>query len=52
MDVAWLVEHGPGRVRLGSRLVLLFPDGTSATVIMGPDLAAGHRVQHLVPAGA
>ena len=33
------------------RLVLLFPNGTSTTVIMGPDLAVGHRVQQLVPAG-
>ena len=33
------------------RLVLLHPDGTSEVVVMGPDLAAGQRVQHLVPAG-
>ena len=33
------------------RLVLLHPDGTSEAVVLGPDLAAGHRVQHLVPAG-
>jgi predicted cupin superfamily sugar epimerase len=33
------------------RLVLLYPDGTSDAVVLGPDLAAGHRVQHLVPAG-
>lgn len=33
------------------RLVLLHPDGTSDAVVLGPDLAAGHRVQHLVPAG-
>lgn len=33
------------------RLVLLHGDGSSEDVIMGPDLAAGHRVQHLVPAG-
>ena len=33
------------------RLVLLYPDGTSDDVMLGPDLAAGHCVQHLVPAG-
>lgn len=33
------------------RLVLLHPDGTSDAVVLGPDLAAGHRVQHLIPAG-
>jgi predicted cupin superfamily sugar epimerase len=34
------------------RLVLLHPDGTSDEVVLGPDLAAGHRVQHLVPSGS
>ncbi len=33
------------------RLVLLHPDGSSEDVILGPDLAGGHRVQHLVPSG-
>lgn len=33
------------------RLILLHPDGSSEAVVMGPDFAAGHRVQHLVPAG-
>jgi predicted cupin superfamily sugar epimerase len=33
------------------RLVLLHPDGSHETVVMGPDLAGGQRVQHLVPAG-
>jgi predicted cupin superfamily sugar epimerase len=33
------------------RLVLLKGDGSSEEVVMGPDLAAGQRAQHLVPAG-
>jgi predicted cupin superfamily sugar epimerase len=33
------------------RLVLLHPDGRDGEVVLGPDLAAGHRVQALVPAG-
>lgn len=33
------------------RLVLLYSDGTSEGIVLGPDLAAGHRVQQLVPAG-
>ena len=33
------------------RLVLLHPDGSSEEVMLGPDLAAGHRVQYLVPRG-
>jgi predicted cupin superfamily sugar epimerase len=32
------------------RLVLLHPDGSSEDVILGPDFAAGQRVQFLVPA--
>jgi predicted cupin superfamily sugar epimerase len=32
------------------RLVLLHPDGSSEEVVLGPDLQAGHRVQHVVPA--
>ncbi len=32
------------------RLVLLFPDGTSRDVVMGPDVLAGHHVQYTVPA--
>lgn len=33
------------------RLILLFPDGTSRDVAMGPDPLRGHRVQFVVPAG-
>ena len=33
------------------RLVLLDPDGSSADVIMGPDVLAGHFVQYVIPAG-
>jgi predicted cupin superfamily sugar epimerase len=33
------------------RLILLLPDGTSEDVILGPNAAAGHRVQFVVPAG-
>ncbi len=33
------------------RLILLYPDGTSRDVIMGPDPLAGHAVQFVVPAG-
>ena len=33
------------------RLVLLHRDGSSEDVILGHDLAAGHRVQRAVPAG-
>jgi hypothetical protein len=29
----------------------LFPDGTSRITTLGPDLAAGQQVQHIVPAG-
>jgi len=32
-------------------MLQLWPDGSSRIVILGPDLAAGHQVQHLVPAG-
>ena len=32
-------------------LLLLYPDGTSETVVLGSDLTAGHRPQQLVPAG-
>lgn len=31
--------------------LLLWPDGRSETVTIGPDLLAGQRVQHVVPAG-
>ena len=34
-----------------SRLLQLLPDGRSAAVTLGPDLAAGQHVQLLVPAG-
>jgi predicted cupin superfamily sugar epimerase len=34
------------------RLVLLHPDGSDEDVVMGGDLLAGGRVQHVVPAGA
>lgn len=33
------------------RLVLLHPDGSSADVVMGPDILAGQVVQYVVPAG-
>jgi predicted cupin superfamily sugar epimerase len=33
------------------RLILLYPDGSSADVIMGSDLLDGQRVQFTVPAG-
>ena len=33
------------------RLILLNPDGSSEDVILSADLAAGHRVQYVVPAG-
>ncbi len=32
-------------------MLQLWPNGESNIVILGPDLAAGHQVQHLVPAG-
>jgi predicted cupin superfamily sugar epimerase len=32
-------------------MLQLFPDGRSATFTLGPDLAAGHHVQLVVPAG-
>ena len=32
-------------------MLQLWPDGESKLVILGPDLAAGQQVQHLVPAG-
>lgn len=33
------------------RLVLLHPDGSSEEAFLGGDVAAGHAVQHVVPAG-
>ena len=33
------------------RLVLLYPDGSTEVVVLGADLGAGQRVQHLVRAG-
>jgi len=33
------------------RLVLLHPDGSSADVVMGSDVLAGHLVQYVIPAG-
>jgi predicted cupin superfamily sugar epimerase len=33
------------------RLILLYPDGTSRDVILGPDPLRGHEVQWVVPAG-
>jgi predicted cupin superfamily sugar epimerase len=33
------------------RLILLYPDGSSADVIMGGDPLRGHHVQFVVPAG-
>ena len=32
-------------------MLQLWPDGESKLVILGPDLAAGQQVQHVVPAG-
>jgi uncharacterized protein len=32
-------------------MLQLFPDGRSAVITLGPDLAAGHHVQVVVPAG-
>ena len=32
-------------------MLQLWPDGTARVVVVGPDLAAGQAVQHLVPAG-
>jgi predicted cupin superfamily sugar epimerase len=32
--------------------LLLFEDGRAERVVLGPDLAAGQRVQHVVPRGA
>jgi predicted cupin superfamily sugar epimerase len=32
-------------------MLQLFPDGGSAVLTLGPDLAAGHHVQTVVPAG-
>jgi len=32
-------------------MLQLWPNGETKIVILGPDLAAGHQVQHLVPAG-
>lgn len=32
-------------------MLQLWPDGSTQIVILGPDLAAGQHVQHLVPAG-
>jgi predicted cupin superfamily sugar epimerase len=38
---------------LGSpvRMLQLWPDGTGRTVVLGPDLAAGHALQVVVPRG-
>ena len=33
------------------RLILLYPDGTSRDVVLGPDPLRGHEVQWVVPAG-
>lgn len=33
------------------RLVLLYPDGSSADVVMGSDVLAGQVVQYVIPAG-
>jgi len=32
-------------------MLQLRPDGTGGTVVLGPDLAAGMRLQHVVPTG-
>lgn len=41
-------------VHLGGplRLIELHPDGRVVQTVLGTDLAAGHRLQHVVPAGA
>jgi predicted cupin superfamily sugar epimerase len=38
---------------LGSpvRMLQLFPDGAARTIVLGPDLLAGHQVQVVVPRG-
>ncbi|MBI1351336.1 MAG: cupin domain-containing protein [Actinomycetales bacterium] len=33
------------------RLITLAPGGASKSVVLGPDLTAGHEVQYLVPSG-
>lgn len=33
------------------RLVLLYPDGSSREVILGPDISGGQQIQFVVPAG-
>lgn len=33
------------------RLILLYPDGSSRDVVLGPDPLRGHEVQFVVPAG-
>lgn len=33
------------------RLITLMPGGTSDSIVLGPDLGAGHEVQYLVPSG-
>lgn len=34
------------------RMLLLHPDGSVEEPLLGPDVAGGHRMTHLVPAGA
>ena len=36
----------------GLRLTQLLPGGDIAETLIGPDVAAGHKLQHAVPAGA
>jgi predicted cupin superfamily sugar epimerase len=33
------------------RLVLLYPDGSSEDIVMGPDYTKGQKIQYVVPAG-
>lgn len=35
-----------------AEMLILKPDGTGETVLIGPDIASGMRLQHVVPAGA
>jgi len=35
-----------------AEMLVLKPDGTGETVVIGPDIVSGMRLQHVVPAGA
>jgi len=34
-----------------AEMLMLYPDGRSESLVLGPDLEAGQRVQHVVPRG-